>query len=213
MSEKTTTGRLVAAIGGVVLIVSMFLTWSGIGDTPDFAVPDTSGLTGPAAQFAQQAADAAEAAKDAANANGFDIIGWVSIIFLIFAVLALLPLIFDFMGMDLELPAENSIIAIVTGAFVVGGMAVIMDGPGTKIGAWIAFFAGLAILVGGLMQVGDDEYEEVIVAESITYQQAPPTAPPPAAAPPTAAPPQPPVPQAPPATPPQAPPPGPPPQA
>ena len=207
MSEKTTTGRIVAAVGGIVLIISLFLTWSGFG--ADIELPDTSGLTGPAAQFAQQAADAAAAANDAASANGFDIIGWVSIGFLIIGVLALLPLLFDLAGLDLELPAENSIIAIVTGAIVLGGMAVVIDGAGTKIGAWIALLAGLAILVGGFMQVGEDGYEEVFVSESVTYQSAPPAAQPPAAAPPA----QPAAPQAPPAAPPQAPPPGLPPQA
>lgn len=184
MTEKTTTGRLVAAVGGIVLIVSLFLTWFGVDIGGNFG--STEGLTGPAQEAMQNVQDSIE---DNASQNAFGLLGFMPFVYLLIGVLALLPAVFDIFDLDLELPIENSIIAIVGGALALGGMLVLFDGPGgMKLGAWLALLASVAILVGGFLQVGDDDEYETVgapAAAPVGYQ------PPPAAAPPAPQPPQP----------------------
>lgn len=215
MTEKTTTGRLIAAIGGIVLIVSLFLTWYTFKASASVGGYSSSSSTG---------------------GSAWDVFGLIDLILLVVGVLAILPAAFDIFDLEIELPVDMAFVAL--GA---GGLGVVMivyrvlDKPGpdvevnvpgfeSSVGIGIGLILGLAaciaVAVGGFRQMSEDQ------GGAETYAAAPPQAPPmpPQAAPPAQpmppqAPPQAPPapPQAPPAPPqappppPQSPPPGPPP--
>lgn len=197
LSEKTSTGKIVAAVGGVLLIVSLFLKWAGV-DIPDSlsgaASQLGSQLSGPAQEAFNNAQDAAQ---DAASANAFDLFGWIPILYLVIGVLAIIPAILDIFDLEIELPFDASLVTLVGGLLVLGGMLLVLDSPGsTKIGGWLALLASIAVTAGGLMQTGesDDNASGAVAAAPPGYAPPPaaqpPVAPqPPAQAPPSAAPP------------------------
>ncbi len=204
MSEKTSTGKIVAAVGGVLLIVSLFLKWSGV-DIPDSlsnaANQVGSQLTGPAQQAFNNAQDAAQ---DAASANAFDMFGWIPILYIVIGVLAIIPAVLDIFDLEIELPFDASLVTLVGGLVVLGGMLLVLDSPGsTKIGGWLALLASIAITAGGLMQTGESDEGATGAVSAAPPGYAPPAAPQPGA------PPQPPAQTQPAAAPPMAPPPGP----
>ena len=207
MAEKTTTGRLIAAGGGVLLIASLFLSWYGIN------------VGGTAGQFA--------GALDT-SASGWQSLDIGDLVFLVVGLLAMAPAAFDIFDLEIELPFDVSFVALVGGGISIAWILLrIIDKPGPdmpentvvdvsigiKYGIIIALVGAIAIVVGGVKQQNEPDASETAFADPVTGQQyatpqsPPPAAAPPAAAPPAAAPPAPGVPpQAPPA--PQAPPPG-----
>jgi hypothetical protein len=213
MSEKSSTGKLVAAIGGVLLIVSLFLKWAGV-DIPGSVGDALGGAAGQLGGAAQQAfEDAQKQAEDAASANAFDMFGWLPFLYIVIGALAIVPFVLDRLDMEVELPFEPSLVTLVGGLLVLGGMLMVLDGPGgTKIGGWLALLASIAITAGGLMQIGEDDDSGAVAAAPPGYAppaaapaapQAAPAAPPAQAAPPAAPPAaQPPAPQQPPQPPP-----------
>lgn len=174
MAEKTTSGRLVAAIGGIVLIISLFLTWVG------FSAPDVGGNLGQVPdQFGQAVENAQNAFEDASSQNAFGLLGYMPFVFLLIGVLAIIPAAFDIFDLQIELPVDNSLVAVAGGAIALGGVLVVLDGPGSKIGVWLALAGSIAITVGGFLDFqAEDEYEYATPA----YAPAPtmPVAPPPA---------------------------------
>lgn len=228
MAEKTTTGRLLAAGGGILLIVSLFLSWYGF---------DVGGLAG---QYM--------AGVDT-SASGWQSLDIGDFVFLIVGLLAIAPAAFDIFDLEIELPFDISFVSLVGGAVSIAWIVLrIIDKPGPnlpdiagvdygiglKFGIFIALIGAILIVVGGVMQKGEDDSAGFV--DPVTGQQyaaapapgappaqpappaaappaaAPPVAPPPGAAPPVAPPPAappvaPPPAGAPPATPPQAPPP------
>lgn len=209
MDEKTSTGKMIAAVGGALLIVSLFLKWAG-ADIPS-GLGDAAGQLGSQlGGAAQQAFEQAQSeAEKAASANAFEMFGWLPFLYIAIGVLAIAPLALDLLDMEIELPFDISLVTLVGGLLTLGGMLMMLDSIGsTKIGGWIALAASIAITAGGLMQTVEDPDEGGAGAYVAAAVAPPPPAAPPAAARPPAAPPaaapQAPAPQAPP---PQAPPP------
>lgn len=191
MTEKTTTGRLVAAIGGLILIISLFLKWAGV-DLPDNVsipqgvnVPDTS-------------------------SNAFDLFGFSPFLYFLIGLSVVVPAALDIFDLEIELPFDFAFVALIGGALAFGGMLLVLDSPGSvKIGAYLAFIGSIAITVGGVMQMQDDEdgveapgygaappqqaYATPAPPPQAPPAQAPPVQPPPAPQPPPQQPPQPPA--------------------
>lgn len=194
LAEKTSTGKIVAAVGGLLLIISLFLKWAGV-DIPDglsgAASELGSGLSGPAADAFNQAQ---QDVADAASANAFDMFGWLPFLYIVIGVLAILPAVLDIFDLEIELPFDASLVTLVAGLLALGGMLVVLDSPGSiKIGAILAILASIAMTAGGLMQVSEGDDDGAVAAAPVGYAPppaaAPPAAQPPAAAPPTQAPP------------------------
>lgn len=199
MIEKTTTGRLIAAGGGILLIVSLFLSWYGVN------------VGGVAAQYAALADT---------SASGWQSLDFGDIVFFVVGLLAMAPAAFDMFDLEIELPFDVSFVALVGGAISVAWIILriidkpgpdMPDVPGMDVGIGLKFgiFVGLAgavlVAVGGFLQQQEDE---PAAAGQPLVPQAPGQAPPPGApqapgqAPPPgqpAAPPQAPPPAAPPA--------------
>lgn len=204
MTEKTTTGRLVAAGGGLLLIISLFLSWYGVN------------IGGVAGQFA--------AAVDT-SANGWQSLDIGDLVFFIVGLLAIAPAAFDIFDLEIELPFDIAFVALVGGAISVAWIVLrIIDKPGPdipdvpgvdvgiglKVGIFLALIGAVLVVVGGVLQKQEDEagvaYAQAPPQPGVPPAAAPPAAPPPAAAPPAQAPPATPPPAAPPAQAPPAPP-------
>ena len=184
MAEKTTTGRLLAAGGGILLIVSLFLSWYGF---------DVGGLAG---QYM--------AAVDT-SASGWQSLDIGDFVFLIVGLLAIAPAAFDIFDLEIELPFDVSFVSLIGGAVSIAWIILrIIDKPGPdvpdiagvdygiglKFGIFIALAGAVLIVVGGVMQKGEDDSTGFV--DPVTGQQfaaAPAPGAPPAAAPPAAAPP------------------------
>ncbi|MFT4048893.1 MAG: hypothetical protein QM648_03550, partial [Solirubrobacterales bacterium] len=154
MTEKTSTGKIVAAVGGLILIIALFLKWVGV-DLPD--IGNAAGNLGGAGQQAfDQAQQAAQAAVDKASSqNGFDVLDWVGWLYLLFGIVAIIPAVLDIFDLEIELPFDSKLVTVVVGLLTVGGMLVIVSSPGSlKIGGWLAVIASVAIAVGGFLQLG-----------------------------------------------------------
>ncbi|MBI5310419.1 MAG: hypothetical protein HZB14_05255 [Actinobacteria bacterium] len=190
MTEKTTTGRLIAAIGGIVLIVSLFLTWYKFESSASVGGFSSSASTG---------------------VSAWDAFGLIDLILLVVGLLAIVPAALDIFDLEIELPVDMAFLALGAGG---AGTALIvyrvLDKPGPDVevnvpgfeasvglgfGLIIGLVACVAVAVGGFRQMSEGE------AGGETYAAAPPQAPP---MPPPGAPPQapPPPPQAPPQAPP-----------
>lgn len=189
MAEKTTTGRLIAAVGGVLLILSLFLSWYGVN------------IGGDAAQFA---------AVPETSASGWDSLDLGQFVFFVVGLLAIAPAAFDIFDLEIELPFDVSFVALVGGGISIAWILLRMidkPGPdipesigadisiGLKYGIFIALIGAVAVVVGGVKQKGEPDSSATAFSDPVTGQQyATPQAPPPAAAPPAAAPPAPQVP-------------------
>lgn len=201
MTEKTTTGRLVSAIAGIVLIISLFLTWYGAPDIVN--------------QFA------AQAGVDT-GANAFSSTDIAGLYLLVVGVIAIIPAALDIFDLEIELPVAPGMVILVAGAIgVLWILLRIVDKPGAAgvsvslgIGIWIGLIAAAAVTAGGFLQRQDEDSGYEAVDYGTVPAAAQPTAPPQGYPPqPGAVPPQAPPPAAPPqAVPPQAPPPAAPPQ-
>lgn len=191
MTEKTTTGRLIAAIGGIVLIVSLFLTWYKFEASANVGGFSSSSSTG---------------------ISAWDAFGGIDLLLLLIGLLAIVPAALDIFDLEIELPVDMSFVALGAGA---AGAALIVfrviDKPGPDIsysapgveagvalgfGLMVGLAACVAVAVGGFRQMSEGD------SGSAPSYAAPPAGAPPM--PPQGMPPQPP---APPAAPPQAPPP------
>lgn len=186
MAEKTTTGRLVAAIGGLVLIISLFLKWAGV-DVPD--APEASG------QFGQFAEEFSDRLSDLATFSGWQVLDIADIVFFVVGVLAIAPAAFDIFDLEIELPFDVGLVALVGGVvatlWIILRVVDIGDGLEIKFGIFVGLAGAIAVAVGGFLQQSDSGGEEyAFEAPGQVPPQAPPApgvppqAPPPAAAPP-----------------------------
>lgn len=161
MLEKTSPGKIAAAAGGLLLIISLFLKWSGVdlGDAADAISGAASQLGGSVPGAMQdQLSSTQKSIEDAASANAFDMFGWLPILYIVIGLLAIAPLVLDVLDLEVELPFDSSLVTLVGGLLVLGGMLMMLDMPGgMKFGAWLAVLAALAITVGGVLQVVGEE--------------------------------------------------------
>lgn len=179
---------MIAAVGGIVLIVSLFLTWykwkSGIS---------AGGFSG----------------ATSVSLSGMDALGPGDLLLLAIGVIAILPAAFDIFDLEIELPVDMSILTMGAGALAALEVVfriiskpdhgVSYSGPGFEagmslsFGIFIAAAAVAAVIFGGFTQMGDEESAPATYAGAVPQPPAgaPPAAPPPAAPsmPPPAAPP------------------------
>lgn len=182
MAEKTTTGRLVAAIGGLVLIISLFLNWVGLS-------------LGNAGEFGQFANQVAESFNVDTSASGWQALEFGDIVFFVVGVLAITPAALDIFDLEIELPFDVGAIAI--GGGVIATLWIVWrildkgEGVSLKIGIFLGLAGAIAVAVGGFLQQSDSGGEEYayeapgqVPPQAPPAPGAPPQAPPPAAAPP-----------------------------
>jgi hypothetical protein len=86
LSEKTTTGRLVSAIAGIILIISLFLKWYGAPDQVN--------------EFAQAAG------VGNIGANAFQATDLGGIFLLITGVIAIIPAALDIFDLEIARPRD-----------------------------------------------------------------------------------------------------------
>jgi hypothetical protein len=213
MAEKTTTGRLIAAGGGIILIVSLWLAWYGVD------------LGGQVTDLAKQAG---VNIPDLPTINAWRALDFFDIVFFVVGILAILPAALDVFDLEFELPFDAGVAVLVGG--VVSVIWILLrivshpDGASLKFGIFVSLIGAALVAFGGYTQREEEdgyEYGDPAAAgvppvgappvatppQAAPPQAAPPQAAPPQAAPPQAAPPAAPPPQpAPPAAPPQAPP-------
>jgi hypothetical protein len=192
LAEKTTTGRLIAAGGGLLLIISLFLSWYGIN------------VGGAAGQFTT--------GLDT-SANGWQSLDIGDLVFLIVGLLAIAPAAFDIFDLEIELPFDVGFVALVGGIISVLWIILrILDKPGPdipdnavvdvsvglKIGIFLALIGAALVVFGGLRQTQEEDAGTTFTDPVSGQQYAAPAAPAPGV-PQQAPPPQaPPAPQAPP---------------
>ena len=113
MAEKTTTGRLLAAGGGILLIVSLFLSWYGF---------DVGGLAG---QYM--------AAVDT-SASGWQSLDIGDFVFLIVGLLAIAPAAFDIFDLEIELPFDVSFVSLIASPLTATGTGFeVSPGPNVSV--------------------------------------------------------------------------------
>lgn len=184
MAEKTTTGRIVAAIGGIVLIVSLFLKWAGVdvADTPNVP-PELGG-------FADQLN---EQLSDLATFSGWQVLDFADIVFFVVGILAIAPAVFDIFDLEIELPFDVGMVALVGGVisalWIVWRIVDLGTGLEPKLGIFVGLAGAIAVAAGGFLQQGDSGVDDYAYTAP---GAAPPQAPPAPGAPPQAPPPQPP---------------------
>ncbi|MBK5231131.1 MAG: hypothetical protein JJE27_08180, partial [Thermoleophilia bacterium] len=150
MTEKTTTGRLIAAAGGIVLIISLFLNWYTYKAGLNIAGVNSSSSTG---------------------ISAWDAFSLIDLLLLVIGLLAIVPAALDVFDMEVELPVDMSVVTMAAGALAVllivfrvidkPGPDVSVNIPGVEAGVHLAFglFIGLissaAIAFGGFTQTSE----------------------------------------------------------
>lgn len=194
MTEKTTTGRLIAAAGGIVLIISLFLNWYTYKAGLNIAGVNSSSSTG---------------------ISAWDAFSLIDLLLLVIGLLAIVPAALDVFDMEVELPVDMSVVTMAAGVLAVllivfrvidkPGPDVSVNIPGVEAGVHLAFglFIGLissaAIAFGGFTQTNESGVDAYSGTAPGAPTGAPPAAPPPAPSvpqggpPPPPAPPQPPI--------------------
>lgn len=171
MAEKTTTGRLVAAIGGIVLIISLFLNWYGADFGDQFG--------GAAGQFA-------ESLNVDTSFSGWQSLDFGDIVFFVIGVLAIAPAAFDIFDMEIELPFDIGLVALVGGGisvlWIVWRFIDKPDGISVEFGLFVGLIGAALVAAGGFLQKGDETGEEYAYAPP--GQPVPPQAPPAGGVPP-----------------------------
>ncbi|MGB3952260.1 MAG: hypothetical protein WBK99_03845 [Solirubrobacterales bacterium] len=184
MAEKTTTGRLIAAAGGIILIISLFLTWYSF---------EAKGLPG-------------------GIAGGFGIdtsaTGWQALdigdfVLLLAGLAAIAPAALDIFDLEIELPVDPGVVTLGAGILAVAwavlrfistpdtGVAEQLVEVNRGIGIIAALIGGALIAFGGLKQQGEQTGGGLTAPDAYVPPAAP--APPPAPAPPQDPPPTPPT--------------------
>src|SRR4029077_18158582 len=135
--------------GGIILIVSLFLSWYGI--SVGGAV--TGGLDIPGANT---------------TASGWDSLDIGDFVFFVIGLLAILPAALDIFDLELELPVEPG--TVLTGLGIVAVLWIILriiDKPGgdtqgivdisLKFGIFVALIGAALVTFGGFTQRGEEE--------------------------------------------------------
>ena len=167
MAEKTTTGKLVAAAGGIILIISLFLPWYGV--------------SGELANAINQAAQAF-GTHATTSINGWKSMDVGDIVMFLVGAAAIVPAALDIFDLELELPVSAGVV-ILAGGVISLAWAIIRlfdkHGASAKLGLYAAIIGAGTVAVGGYLQNNE---------ESAAYDAAGPGTSPPAGAPPAAAP-------------------------
>lgn len=187
MAEKTTSGRLVAAVGGIVLIISLFFKWYGISFGGEFG------------QIANQFANSINVDT---SVSGWQSLDFGDIVFLVVGLLAIAPAALDIFDLEVDLPFDVAFVALIGGAISAAWIVLRMidkpDGAGLKIGIFLGLAGAVVVAVGGFLQKSDSGEDAFsYAAPGQPGQAVPPQAPPqqpPAAPTPPQDPPQPPPP-------------------
>jgi hypothetical protein len=134
-------GDLIAAGGGLLLIISLFLNWYKV--SAEGALIDIS-----------------------VSASGWDALGFIDILLFLIGAAAIALAVMRAMGMAARIPAPTGLVLLVLGALatllVVFRILVIPDGGvdgvdvGRSFGIFVALIAALATLVGGWLTWNDE---------------------------------------------------------
>jgi hypothetical protein len=148
-------GQIIAVVSAIVLIVSLFLAWGGVGgDVPEVDLPEGT----PGAEGLQDAAD------DAASITGWESQNTLDIYLAIVGVLVIGNALMMFMGNPDGLPFAPAAAAFLLG--VIGTILVayviidLPDGAETKIGLWLALGSIVGLTIGSFLQLRDEAFEE-----------------------------------------------------
>ncbi|MFY9488449.1 MAG: hypothetical protein WAP35_07125 [Solirubrobacterales bacterium] len=183
MAEKTTTGRLISAVGGIILIISLFLTWYKV---------DAAGALGGAGSALVPGLDLD------ASVNGWKSMDIGDFVLFLVGVIAIVPAALDIFDLEIELPVDPGAIALGGGILaVLWALMRLIDLPddggglieiGRGIGIFIALVGGGIVAFGGLRQQGEDTAVtgggDYAAAPAQTYAAPAEPAPPAAPAPP-----------------------------
>lgn len=159
MGERTTVGRVIVGVGGLLLIVSLFLKWSGSLPVDLSASPADlgNGIPSVTQDSLNDALDGLGGVVQGASASGFGLLGWVGYLFFFFGLVALLPLVLDLAGFELELSVPQYLITLICGLLTLGGLIMLFaTGEQLKFGVWIAAVAAVLITLGSFQQVEDE---------------------------------------------------------
>ena len=139
---RTSPAAIVAAIGGAVVIVSLFLDWVGVGGIGNVSLP-------PGAENLPGASAAIDAAKSAATQTGWEVNHGFDVYLLIVGIFAIVPAIVVLTGSDAEIPYFSAGVGFLLTVIGIVCLLVAMfvdfpNGADRKIGMWLA----LAALIG-----------------------------------------------------------------
>lgn len=142
---RLSQGQMIAAISGIVLLISLFLSWVGSSiDVPE-GIPVPDGLND--------------------SISGWESQSTLDLYLAIVALFAIVPAAMALMGTDAEIPFAPSAATFLIGAigtllmlyFVLDGVP---EGGETKIGVWIALLAVAGVTVGSYLAMQDELAEE-----------------------------------------------------
>jgi hypothetical protein len=151
-------GQIVAAISAILLLVSLFLAWGGVGgNIPD--LPDVpQGTPGAAGLEAAQSA-----AQDAASVSGWESQNTLDIYLAILAVFVLGSATMMLMGNPEGIPFAPAAATFLLGAIGTILTAYVLidvpEGAERKIGIYLAVVAVIGVTVGSYLQMRDEVAE------------------------------------------------------
>jgi hypothetical protein len=144
-------GVLIAAIAGVVLVISLFLDWVGV-DVPDVPA-GVSNLPGASA--------AIQSAVGSASQSLWDLNKFAFVYLLIAAAFAIVPAIVAMSGSDSEIPYFSSGVGFLVSVIGIVCLLAVMfidfpSGANREIGMWLALAALIATAVGHYLGMQDE---------------------------------------------------------
>lgn len=147
-------GQIVAAVSAVALVVSLFLSWGGVGgDIPEVAIPEGT----PGAEAIQGAADAAE---DAADMTGWESQNTLDLYLAIVAGLVLGGAAMTLSGSPGGLPfapaAATFLLGVIGTILTVYVLIDLPEGADPKIGLFVAIAAIAGVAIGSYLQMREE---------------------------------------------------------
>jgi hypothetical protein len=124
-TSRISTGQMIAAVGGAVLIISLFLDW----------------VSGVSLQIG--------GASVSSSASAWDVFSGMDIIMLLIGVAAIAPAVMAVTGSASGLTFNPSLVVAVLGVVAFGwALGWDLENPNAGFGAWLALFAAGAIAYG-----------------------------------------------------------------
>lgn len=142
---RLSQGQMIAAISGLVLVIALFLKWTGI-ETPELPEGAPPGLS------------EAVAAEDR---SGWESQNALDIFLLIVALVAVVPAVLAMTGGGGELPFAGAATTLLLGVIAVILMFFAMfigfpEGTERKFGMWLALIASIGVAVGGYLAAQEE---------------------------------------------------------
>lgn len=162
MGKRTTVGRIIVGIGGLLLIAALFLDWSGTLPVDIKATPTDlgGGIPTVTQDTLNDALDGLGTTVQGASADGFALLGWAAYLYLVLGLVALAPLLLDLAGLELEISIPQFAITGVCGLLALGGLIMLLaTGDQLKTGVYVAMTAAAMIVVGSLQQLEENDVE------------------------------------------------------